>query len=249
MQTIYYHDRRSPELRVTELEELYGERGRFRVLQFGDGAIQGAQDLEQPDRVVLEYPRAIIHLMEHNLSHFDRAFVIGHGIGTIGGYFSDRRIITAELDERIRDISQTYFNCHVQDVRLGDGRELLAEEQPDSLDYIIVDAFSDSITPPHLVSSKFFELTANRLNPEGTVLLNLIGSPTDRWIHAVHSTLELHYLYTRTFILQPEHVREHTNIIMVGRQRPIAYQARHMAGFQYFLPPQGHIIQDDTQQG
>ncbi|MEK3786996.1 spermidine synthase [Paenibacillus sp. FSL K6-1230] len=249
MQTIYYHDRRLPELRVTELEELYGERGRFRVLQFGDGAIQGAQDLEQPERVVLEYPRAMIHLMEHNLMQFDRAFVIGHGIGTIAGYFSDRRVITAELDERIRDISEAYFNCHIQDVRLGDGRALLAEEQSDSLDYIVVDAFSDSITPPHLVCSEFFELAADRLSPDGTILLNLIGSPTDRWIHAVHSTLQLHYLYTLTFILQPEHVREHTNIIMVGRQRPIAYQARHMAGFKYFLPPQGHIIREDTQQG
>ncbi|WP_025679189.1 spermidine synthase [Paenibacillus massiliensis] len=249
MQTIYYHDRRLPELRVTELEELYGERGRFRVLQFGDGAIQGAQDLEQPERVVLEYPRAMIHLMEHNLMQFDRAFVIGHGIGTIAGYFSDRRVITAELDERIRDISEAYFNCQIQDVRLGDGRALLAEEQSDSLDYIVVDAFSDSITPSHLVCSEFFELAADRLNPDGTILLNLIGSPADRWIHAVHSTLQLHYLYTLTFILQPEHVREHTNIIMVGRQRPIAYQARHMAGFKYFLPPQGHIIREDTQQG
>lgn len=52
------------EITVMDTQELYGEKGNFRVLQFSNEAIQGAMDLDQPERILFEYPRAIIHLVE-----------------------------------------------------------------------------------------------------------------------------------------------------------------------------------------
>lgn len=79
----FLNSKNTPEIQVYETTELYGERGRFRVLQFSGDAIQGALDLDHPRRVVFEYPRAMIHLMEAGEPYFEDVFLIGHGIGTI----------------------------------------------------------------------------------------------------------------------------------------------------------------------
>jgi spermidine synthase len=50
------------EIEVYDTTQLYGEMGKFRFLQFSDHAVQGAIDLKNPKRIVLEYPRAIVHL-------------------------------------------------------------------------------------------------------------------------------------------------------------------------------------------
>ncbi|WP_438351166.1 hypothetical protein ACP8HI_11270 [Paenibacillus sp. FA6] len=71
------------EITVYEAAQLYGKIGKFRFLQFSDDAVQGAIDLKDPKRIVLEYPRAIIHLMECNYTSFERAFIIEYGIGKL----------------------------------------------------------------------------------------------------------------------------------------------------------------------
>lgn len=48
---------------IYETNELYGEMGRFRVMAFHDDAVQGVLDLRDPARIVLEYPKAMLHLM------------------------------------------------------------------------------------------------------------------------------------------------------------------------------------------
>ncbi|WP_430092480.1 hypothetical protein [Paenibacillus cisolokensis] len=62
------------ELKVYDTAELYGVKGRYRVLEFSDQAVQGAMDLDDPARIVLEYPRAI-----NAASGFGRVFQDGVG--------------------------------------------------------------------------------------------------------------------------------------------------------------------------
>ncbi|WP_336785796.1 hypothetical protein [Paenibacillus sp. MMO-177] len=98
---------------VGDVNELFGKKGNFRVLQFSDTLVQGALDLDDPQRIVFEYPRAIIHLLEHNHSRLERVFQIGHGIGTIARHFPGARFKTAELDKRIVLASERYFESAV----------------------------------------------------------------------------------------------------------------------------------------
>ncbi|RIE05446.1 hypothetical protein [Cohnella faecalis] len=44
-------------LAVYETTRLYGETGKYRILQFADAAVQGAADLKNPSRIVLPYQR------------------------------------------------------------------------------------------------------------------------------------------------------------------------------------------------
>jgi len=100
---------KQPFITVYETDRLYGERGRFRVMQFSDDAVQGALDLNAPGRMVLEYPRAMIHLVEANHPVPRALFLIGHGIGTIAGYYKDTRLVSAEIDERVAALSRRFF--------------------------------------------------------------------------------------------------------------------------------------------
>lgn len=235
---------------VYETSELYGERGRFRVLQFSNEAVQGAMDLDEPDRIVFEYPRALIHLMEMNRPSFEDVFLIGHGIGTLARHYADKRVQVAELDEAVVEVSRSWFGYAQDNVSVGDGRVLLQGERDHSFDYIVVDAFTHLGTPRQLVSREFFELTRRKLDPRGAVLLNLMAKhEQDPHIRAVHTTLREVYPYTKSFLLPSEGMTELQNIILMGGNTPLVYQGRHMAGFREIELAAGYVLRDDwTQQ-
>lgn len=233
------------EITVLDTPELYGEKGNFRVLQFSNAAIQGALDLDLPQRILFEYPRAIIHLMEFNDPSFEDVFVIGHGIGTLPGYFSDKRCKVAELDGRIVEISRNYFGYHGDHVVVGDGREILIREEAGAYDYIILDAFTERGTPQHLTSLEFFRITSEKLDSEGAILINLMGrSEHDPFVQAIHTTLSDLYPYVKSFTLPAEGVANIQNIVIMGGKTPIQFQSRHLSGFIEIEPGEGFIIRD-----
>jgi spermidine synthase len=234
------------EISVYDTTELYGEKGQFRVLQFSKKAIQGAMDLNNPKRIVFEYPRAIIHLMELNNPSFEDVFIIGHGIGTIAGYFTDKRFKIAELDSKVVELSKIYFGYREDNVRVGDGRQILGVEQPNTYDFIILDAFTEKGTPRHLTSKEFFSMTTEKLAPDGSVILNLIGrGESDKLIKAIHATLSEEYAYTQSFSLPTEGATDIQNLILIARNKPITFQLRRMAGFREIELGKGHMITDN----
>ncbi|ULL13953.1 spermidine synthase [Paenibacillus sp. H1-7] len=235
------------EISVYEATQLYGELGKFRYLQFADGAVQGALDLKQPKRMVLEYPRAMAHLMEYNHSSFSSLFVIGHGIGTIAGRYPDKRVTVAEIDETVVQLSRRFFGYSGDNVVIGDGRQMLESVPPGSLDYIVLDAFTAKGTPMHLLSAECFAMTKEKLRAGGAILLNLMGKGgSDRLINAIYSTLAETYACTKAFVLQGEgsDKTEWHNVILIAGSRDMDYRLPDMAGFREMEPEQGYLIVD-----
>ncbi|NHN30488.1 spermidine synthase [Paenibacillus agricola] len=233
------------EISVYEATQLYGEQGKFRFLQFSDHAVQGAMDLNHPKRIVLEYPRAIIHLMDNHAPTFERVFIIGHGIGTIAGHYPKKRFTVAEIDAKVVELSRSYFNYDMDNIRVGDGRELLANEAGQTLDYIILDAFTKKGTPLHLTSLEFFTMTHQKLSKQGALIMNLMGKAhNDKLVNAIHTTLREIYAFSKAFMLPSESAADIRNIIVMGSHTPIQWQAREMAGFYEIELGQGHIIRD-----
>ncbi|XEC93510.1 spermidine synthase [Paenibacillus tarimensis] len=233
------------EITVYDTTELYGEKGNFRVLEFSDAAIQGAMDINQPERIMFEYPRAMIHLMESNHSSFEDVFVIGHGIGTIAGHFPERRFKVAELDGKIVELSRRYFGYSNDNVIIGDGRQILENEKPNTYDYILLDAFTEKGTPRHLISREFFRITSEKLDSRGSVIMNLMGKGVnDKLINAIHTTLRAEFTHTKSFFLPAEDAAAVKNIIIIGSNHPIGFRARHMAEFTEIELGEGHIIRD-----
>ncbi len=233
------------EISVYETTQLYGETGKFRFLQFSDHAVQGAIDLNDPQRIVLEYPRAIIHMMKFNQPLFNNVFVIGHGIGTIAGHFSDKRFTVAEIDEKVVELSKSFFGYLPNNVSVGDGRQLLGNEDDHTLDYIILDAFTKKGTPYHLTTSGFFELTGQKLTSQGALIMNLMGkSRNDQLINAIHTTLGETFAHSKVFSLPADKGTDIRNMLVVGSNKNIEFQTRDMAGFVEIELSQGYIIHD-----
>lgn len=233
------------ELQVYDTTKLFGETGNFRVMQFANAAIQGAMDLNDPKRILFEYPRAIIHLMEFNNPSFEDVFMIGHGIGSIAGHYSDKRFKIAELDDQVVELSKKFFGYSEDNVIIGDGRNTLEGEQPQNYDYIIIDAFTEKGTPHHLISNEFFKITRNKLHPHGSIIMNLMGKGNnDRLMNAIHTTLSEEYDYIQSFQLPSESATDIKNIIIMGSCSPIVFHTRHMAGFIGIELGEGHIIRD-----
>ncbi|MFH5182365.1 spermidine synthase [Paenibacillus sp. TAB 01] len=246
MHLLAQHSEDGQSVSVYDTEELYGEKGNFRILKFSDNAVQGAMDLNDPRRVVFEYPRAIIHLMEHNNPDFERGFIIGHGIGTIARYFSRKWITAAELNEAVAAYSRDFFGYTGDNVIVGDGREVLSREKAAVHDYIFVDAFTEKGTPLHLISKQFFLMAKEKLQPEGYLFLNLMGrGEQDSRIGAIHTTLTEVYRYTKAFALPQGSVHDVKNMILAAGNRPIAFQARQLAGFIEVEPAQGYVLTDE----
>ena len=234
------------EISVYDTDELYGERGRFRVLQFGDGAVQGAMDLDAPDRIVLEYPRAILHLLDIQYPGDYDVFLIGHGIGTIAGHSPDARFKTAELDETVVELSKTYFGCRHSNVFIGDGRQLLEREADGVYDAIVVDAFTEMGVPRQLCSQAFFRLASAKLCDNGSVIMNVFGRVrNDQLISAIRRTIGSEFPFVRAFSLPLQGPGDIQNIILIGSRRTITYQARRMAGFEEIDLRLGHLLQDE----
>ncbi|WP_376768692.1 spermidine synthase [Paenibacillus foliorum] len=237
------------EIAVYDTNQLYGEMGKYRFLQFSDDAMQGAIDLKDLSRIVLEYPRAIIHLMEYNNPSFENLFIIGHGIGTIASHYPDRGVTVAEIDEKVVELSKLFFKYRKDNVIVGDGRQILMNEESNSYDYIILDAFNKKGTPLHLTTTEFFEMTREKLNSRGAVIMNLMGKiKNDKLIDAIHSTFRETYVYSKAFSLPGADESDIRNIIVIGSNRTIEFQAREMAGFLEIELGQGHIIVDSDPQ-
>jgi spermidine synthase len=233
------------EIAVYDTNQLYGKMGKYRCLQFSDDSIQGAIDLKDPKRIVLEYQRAMIHLMELNDPSFDRAFVIGHGIGTIAGHYPDKLFTVAEIDERVVELSKLFFGYRKDNVRVGEGRRILRNEEPNAFDYIILDAFTNKGTPLHITTLEFFEMTMEKLDSQGAIIMNLMGKPkNDRLINAIHTTLRETYAYTKAFSLPAVDENDIRNLIIMGSNKTIDFQLRDMAGLYEIEIEQGHIIMD-----
>lgn len=239
--------RHHEQIAVYETDRLYGERGRFRLLQFSDEAVQGAYDLNRPERIIFEYPRAVIHLMERNHPGFEDVFMIGHGIGTIAGHYPDKSFKVAELDEAVAELSRRYFGCKTADVMIGDGRQLLASEPGQSLDYIILDAFTKDGTPRHLITAEFFRLAFGKLDSAGALLMNIMGRSEQDWlVGSAYAALAGEFAYTKAFILASGENYLPKNIILMGSKTPIRFQSKQMAGFAETELAAGQVLHDQA---
>lgn len=243
MQLIHHIKSPHQELYVYDTHRLYGQSGRFRLLQFSESAVQGAMDLDRPERVLFEYPQAMIHLMKHHQPDFSRAFMIGLGIGTIPRHFPAGTFRVAELDEEVIRISREYFGYTEDNVAAGDGRRLLLAEPSASLNYVLVDAFNPGGTPRHLTSLEFFRLAESKLAAGGAVILNLAGKESnDRHINAIHTTLTRVFPHTAAYVL-PSSGRQ-CNIILAGSHESVMGRTSHMAGFREAVLEEGHNVRD-----
>ncbi|MBN2385525.1 MAG: fused MFS/spermidine synthase [Anaerolineales bacterium] len=115
----------------------------------------------------------------------ERIAVVGLAAGTTArqaeAVFPNVVIDGWEIDPAIVAVGRAYFamnlanlNVYVQDGRWG------LEQSPAVYDLIIVDAYRPPYIPPHLTTREFFQIAADRLQPDGVLAINIGRAPGDR---------------------------------------------------------------------
>ncbi|MGF1451210.1 MAG: spermidine synthase [Opitutales bacterium] len=167
------------------------ERGDKTILEHGR-TVHGKQFTEGPRRrVPLSYyhPRTPFGgwLYRHR-DEIDEAAMIGLGTGALAVYFEKgQRFDVYELDPDNEWIAREYFS-YLDDadkrgleVRFffGDGRLRLSEAPSDSLDLLVVDAFSGDSIPVHLLTVEAFDEYLRVLRPGGMLALHISNNLFD----------------------------------------------------------------------
>ena len=175
MQVLLQKDSVYHRIRVEEDEDA-------RYLYF-DRTLQSAMTLKDPNALRLNYTYyASIGL--GFTPEVKKVLIIGLGGGSIPKKFSrefpNMEIDVAEIDPEVVQVARKYFQLREHKnlrVHTQDGR-LFLTRTPQLYDLIMLDAYYTDSIPFHLTTREFFQTAQRKLNPNGVVVVNVIGSVT-----------------------------------------------------------------------
>jgi predicted membrane-bound spermidine synthase len=136
-------------------------------------------NLADPDDLPMAYARAmtIAAVYPQNIK---RVLMLGLGGGAIptylGRFLPDATIDTVELDPGVIDAAKEYFGIREtkkSHLIESDARVFL-NRHSEPYDLILVDAFTGSYIPFHLMTKEFYRLVRDRLAPHGVAAFNIL---------------------------------------------------------------------------
>ena len=164
------------------------DQGGFRLLSF-DGSMETRMSLRDPLQGHFEYTE-FFHLAWLWNSNVQKVLMIGLGGGSAQRsflhHYPEVHIDSVEIDAAVVAVATNFFGVQVTDrhrIHVADGRVYLRRAR-DRYDLIAMDAYVKhrygSSIPPHLVTREFLEMARDRLNPQGVLAYNVIGT-THGW--------------------------------------------------------------------
>lgn len=130
----------------------------------------------------------------------EKMLVVGNSGGTVarafGELYPDVEIDGVEIDSKVTEVGRRFLGLDDNpnlNVITADGRPYLRLTD-ERYDIIVVDAYKQPYIPFYLATREFFELTRERLTPNGILALNVAAVPDDdRLSRAIASTLLAEY--------------------------------------------------------
>ncbi len=142
--------------------------------------------------------------------------------------YPDLTIDVVEIDPEVVDVAKRYFNLQ-DDPRLNvfvdDGRVFLSLSN-EKYDLIILDAYSKTYVPFHLMTLEFFQTIDEHLTPNGMVISNIISSligDTSDLLRAVYKTNNKVFPHTYLFYTKSNLLSQIQNIIFVSTKNKTLY--------------------------
>jgi spermidine synthase len=198
------------------------DRDGLRVLSF-DGSEETRMSLRDPLQGHFEYTE-YFHLPWLWQPRMTNVVMIGLGGASTQRayqhYYPEVTVETAEIDPLVLRVAREYFEFKespTQRVRIMDGRMHLRRRQA-ACDAIIVDAYVEnrygSFIPYHLATKEFFELARQRLNTNGVLAYNVIGT-LDVWqadiVGSIFQTMK--GVFPQVYLCP---ARESRNVVLLG---------------------------------
>ncbi|SFN98938.1 spermidine synthase [Formivibrio citricus] len=159
------------------------EENGIRKLHFGEFDTQSAMKVSAPDELILTYCRCMMGFLLFTDAP-QNALLIGLGGGSIPKWvhrhMSETRLTCVELHEQVVNVARSMFHLPEDDEHLqvivGDGAAHVWHMEENSVDLIMMDAYSATGIAPPLATTDFFAACRDRLTDDGVLAVNLWGS-------------------------------------------------------------------------
>ncbi len=230
--------------RITPYQTLeIRERSGRRILT-SDGQLQSAIWLDTLEPALI-YPRYSIASLLFDDSP-ESAVVLGLGAGTFGRYVQKRlpdlEIDFIEIDPAVAEEAQEWMGFEPGPTRrlhIQDGRRYLAEAAGRKWDLIFCDTYLGLSVPFQNTTLEFFQLTRERLNDDGVLMVNFAAGLKNPFTEALYATIGEVYRHTYLF-----DVPQTSNSVLIGTDRPVRAtremltdRARELDARMAFNPP------------
>jgi spermidine synthase len=186
-------------------------------------------DLKNPDRTVYPYTDYfhLGFLLNPNITRV--LFIGGGGFTGPKAFLKDYPNVTVdvvEIDPEVIRVAEQYFFVDPNTPRLhifnDDGRIFLQSTQR-KYDLIVLDAYSKTYVPFHLMTNEFFKLLVNHLTTNGTVISNLIAATSgdnSKLLYAETNTMHLTFPNVYIFPVMGAGYENSQNVIIVATLQP-----------------------------
>ena len=207
------------------------------VIEYGDnrslyldGLRHSSMNMRDPLDLVIDYTEYFHLGMMFNPAAKDILFVGGGGFSGPKNFlalYPDTKIDVIEIDSDVIDAAKTYFNLEANSrlqVFNDDARKHLSMFDK-KYDLIILDAYATNYVPYHLMTHEFFQLLEKRLEPNGVVISNLLGSiegDNSPLVRSVYKTMKETFPVSYVFPTEEEYVFLQ-NIMIVSSNQPYEF--------------------------
>jgi predicted membrane-bound spermidine synthase len=178
---------------VYETESAYNyiqvvQQNGYTILKLNEG--QGVHSIYKPDTLQYNGPwdqflAGPYFYADRKPADIKRIAIVGLAAGTTArqmtAVYGDIPIDGYELDPKIVEVGQKYFNMTMPNLNIyiGDGR-LGLEQSPHKYDIIAVDAYRPPYIPAHMTTQEFFQIASSHLAEDGVLTINSASVPGDR---------------------------------------------------------------------
>ncbi|AJM91607.1 spermidine synthase [Nitrosopumilus piranensis] len=207
------------------------------IIEFGDnrslyldGLRHSSMNMRDPLDLVIDYTEYFHLGMMFNPAAKDILFVGGGGFSGPKNFlalYPDVKIDVIEIDSDVIDAAKNYFNLE-SNPRLqifnDDARKHLSMFDK-KYDLIILDAYATNYVPYHLMTHEFFQTLEKRLEPNGVVVSNLLGSiegNNSPLVRSIYKTMKETFPVSYIFPTESEPIFLQ-NIMIVSSNQPYEF--------------------------
>ncbi|WP_316504295.1 fused MFS/spermidine synthase [Nitrosopumilus sp.] len=207
------------------------------ITQFGnnismylDGMRHSSMNPDKPLDLVIDYTEYFHLGMLFNPSASNVLFVGGGGFTGPKNFlvlYPDIKVDVIEIDPGVVEAARTYFGLQ-DDPRLkifvDDARKHLSTFDK-KYDLVVLDAYAANYVPYHLMTDEFFEILEERMEPDGVVVSNVIGSlegQNSQLARAIYKTMKETFPVSYIFPTEslPTNIQ---NIMIVSSNNPYEF--------------------------
>ena len=155
----------------------------LRWLHFQNGSVETVMSLEDPNRLVLDYIRAMMVILVF-IPRPATLLNLGLGGGAIHRFckkhLPQTQVTTVEANKEVVDICREYFHLdqEAENIYISDAQSFLqshlSDDTPTTYDGILVDLFCNEGIAPCLFDPDFFNQIKQTLSESGIAVFNII---------------------------------------------------------------------------